>query len=192
MDNDSITRIFCDADGLCHNQRMYQHRVFKGSAERGKSSTGWFYGFKPRLIINDRGELCAFFLSRGNTDDRDPGVINRLCRDLWGKFFGDRGYISQEIFEWLYRRGIKLITRLGKHMKNKLPDMEEKLLLRKRGAIELVNDFLKNICQVEHSRHRSPVNFPVNLFGAMSAYIFLPHKPSIRGVYANLMLPMLA
>jgi hypothetical protein len=70
-------------------------------------------------------------------------------------------------------------------------DMEEKLLLRKRGAIESVNDFLKNICQVEHTRHRSPVNFLVNLFGALAAYSFLPHKPSIRGVYDNLMLPVL-
>jgi hypothetical protein len=77
-------------------------------------------------------------------------------------------------------------------MKNKLMDMEEKLLLRKPAVIESVNDFLKNICQVEHSRHRSPVNFLVNLFGALSVYSFLPHKPSIRGVHANLMLPVLA
>jgi hypothetical protein len=77
-------------------------------------------------------------------------------------------------------------------MKNKLMDMEEKLLLRKRGAIESVNDFLKNICQAEHTRHRNPVNFLVNLFGVLSAYRFLPHKPSICGVHDNLMLPVLA
>jgi hypothetical protein len=177
---------------VCHNRRIYQHKVFKGYAERGTSSTGWFYGFKLHLIINDRGEICAFFLSRGNVDDRDPGVINRLCREWRGKLFGDLWYISQELFERLYRQGIKLITRLRKNMKNKLMDMEEKLLLRKRAVIESVNDFLKNICQVEHTRHRSPVNFLVNLFGALSAYSFLPHKPSIRGVYNNLMLPVLA
>jgi hypothetical protein len=78
---------------VCRNRRMYRHRVFKGYADRGKSSTVWFYGFKLRLIINDRGELCAFFLSRGNADDRDPAVINQLCHELWGKLFGDRGYI---------------------------------------------------------------------------------------------------
>jgi hypothetical protein len=68
---------FIDSTPLkaCHNRRICQHRVFKGYAERGKSSTGWFYGFKLRLIINDRGEICAFFLSRGNVDGRDPGVI---------------------------------------------------------------------------------------------------------------------
>jgi hypothetical protein len=104
----------------------------------------------------------------------------------------ETGDISRELFERLYRRGIKLVTRLGKKMKNKLMDMEEKLLLRKRAAIESVNDFLKNICRAEHTRRRSPVNFPVNLFGALSAYSFLPHKPSVRGVYANLRLPVLA
>jgi hypothetical protein len=165
--------------------------VFKGYAERGKSSTGWFYGFKLRLIINDSGEICAFYLSRGNVDDRDPEVIDRLCRELWGKLFGDRGYISRELFERLYLRGIKLITRLKRNMKNKLTDMAEKVLLRKRAFIESVNDFLKNIYQVEHSRHRSVANFPVNLLGALSAYSFLPHKSSIRGVYDNRTLPVL-
>ncbi|MDR3115360.1 MAG: IS982 family transposase [Treponema sp.] len=97
---------------VCHNRRIYQHKVFKGYAERGKSSTGWFYGFKLHLIINDRGEICAFYLSRGNVDDRNPAVIDHLCRELWGKLCGDRGYISRELFERLYRRGIKLITRL--------------------------------------------------------------------------------
>jgi hypothetical protein len=176
---------------VCHNRRIYQHKVFKGYAERGKSSTGWFYGFKLHLIINDRGEICAFYLSRGNVDDRAPMVIDPLCRELWGKLFGDRGYISQELFERLYRQGIKLITRLRRNMKNKLMEMEEKVLLRKRAVIESVNDFLKNICQVEHSRHRSLANFLVNLSGALAAYSFLLHKPSIRGIYDNQLLPAL-
>jgi hypothetical protein len=60
-------------------------------------------------------------------------------------------------------------------------DMKDKLLLHKRAVIESVNDFLKNICQVEHSRHRSIHNFLVNLLAALSAYSFLPHKPSIHG-----------
>jgi hypothetical protein len=102
---------------VCHNRRIYQHKVFNGYAERGKSSTGWFYGFKLHLIINDRGEICAFYLSRGNVDDRDPAVINQLCREVWGKLFGDRGYISRELFERLYRRGIKLITRLRRNIR---------------------------------------------------------------------------
>jgi hypothetical protein len=174
-----------------HNRRIYSHKVFKAYAARGKSSTGWFYGFKLHLVINDMGEVCSFCLTPGNTDDRNVDVIGRLCRELSGKLFGDRGYISQELFERLYRQGIQLITKPRKNMKNKLMDMGDKILLRKRAVIESVNDFLKNICQVEHSRHRSVNNFPVNVLAALSAYSFLPHKPSIHGLCSEKALPML-
>ena len=164
---------------VCHNRRIYSHKVFKLCAARGKSSTGWFYGFKLHLVINDRGEILSFCLTPGNIDDRNIDVIEQLCRELSGKLFGDRGYISKELFERLYRQGIQLVTRLRKNMKNILMEMQDKILLRKRAVIESVNDFLKNICQVEHSRHRSIVNFIVNVLAALSAYSFLPHKPSI-------------
>jgi len=175
----------------CHNKRIYSHKVFKIFAARGKSSTGWFYGFKLHLVINDRGEICSFCLTPGNIDDRNFDVIDRLCRELSGKLFGDRGYISQELFERLYEQGIQLITRLRKNMKNKLMNMRDKILLRKRAVIESVNDFLKNICQIEHSRHRSIHNFLVNVLAALSAYSFLPHKPSIHGLDQERALPIL-
>jgi hypothetical protein len=184
---------FIDSTALkvCHNRRIYSHKVFKMCAARGKNSVGWFYGFKLHLVINDRGEICSFFLTPGNIDDRNMDVINHLCRDLWGKLFGDRGYISKALFEHLFGQGIQLITRLRKNMKNVLMDVNDKLLLRKRAVIESVNDFLKNICQVEHSRHRSVINFLVNLLAALAAYSFLPHKPSIRGFYEERALPIL-
>jgi len=176
---------------VCHNRRIYSHKVFKAYAARGKSSTGWFYGFKLHLVINDMGEACSFCLTPGNIDDRNFDVIGCLCRELSGRLFGDRGYISQELFERLYRQGIQLITKLRKNMKNKLMDMGDKILLRKRAVIESVNDFLKNICQVEHSRHRSINNFLVNVLAALSAYSFLPHKPSIHGLCGEKALPIL-
>jgi len=177
---------------VCHNRRIYSHKVFKICAARGKNSTGWFYGFKLHLVINDRGEICSFCLTPGNIDDRNRDVIAQLCRELSGKLFGDRGYISQELFERLYGQGIQLITKLRKNMKNKLMEMRDKLLLRKRAVIESVNDILKNVCQVEHSRHRSIHNFLVNVLAALSAYSFLPHKPSIRGLGDERALPVLA
>jgi len=184
---------FIDSTPLkaCNARRIYSHKVFKTWAARGKSSTGWFYGFKLHLVINDMGEICSFCLTPGNIDDRNVDVIGRLCRELSGKLFGDRGYISQELFEGLYRQGIQLITRLRKNMKNKLMDMGDKILLRKRAVIESVNDFLKNICQVEHSRHRSVINFLVNVLAALSAYSFLPHKPSIHGLCDEKALPII-
>jgi hypothetical protein len=173
---------FIDSTSLsvCNNRRIYHHKVFSGIAARGKTSTGWFYGFKLHLVINDRGEILSFYLTAGNVDDRNLDVIDRLCRDLTGKLFGDRGYISKDLFQRLYAQGIQLITRLRKNMKNVLMDIDDKIMLRKRAVIESVNDFLKNICQVEHTRHRSVTNFLVNLLAALAAYSFLPSKPSIN------------
>ena len=165
---------------VCHNRRINSHKVSGTCAVRGKTSTGWFYGFKLRLVINDRGEIRSFCLTPGNIDGRNMDVTGRLCREMTGKLFGDRGCISKALFERLYRRGVQLVTRLRKNMKNALMETNGKILLRKRAVIEPVNDFLKNICQVGHSRHRSAVNFIVNVLAALSAYSFLPRKPSIR------------
>jgi len=165
---------------VCHNRRIHAHRVFDGFAKRGKSSTGWFYGFKLHLIINDQGEILSFCLTPGNVDDRNLKLMRHLTKDLFGKLFGDKGYLSSKLFGELFDRGITLITKIKKNMKNVLMDYSDKLLLRKRAIIESVNDFLKNICQIEHSRHRSPINFLVNLIAGLVAYSFLPSKPSLR------------
>ena len=165
---------------VCHNRRIYSHKVFENLAKRGKSSTGWFYGFKLHLIINDRGEILAFCLTTGNVDDRDWKTISTLTKEIFGKLFADRGYLSQKLFERLFKRNITLITKLKSNMKNRLMDVHDKILLRKRAVIESVNDFLKNICQIKHTRHRSAVNFVVNLISGLIAYSFIEKKPSLR------------
>jgi hypothetical protein len=163
---------------VCHNRRIHSHRVFQGLANRGKNSVGWFYGFKLHIIVNEIGELLGFRLTPGNTDDRKP--VLRLAKELWGKLFADKGYISQELFEELFFQGVTLITKLKKNMKNKLMHVMDKILLRKRSLIECVHDQLKNIYQIEHSRHRSVHNFMVNLVTALIAYTYQPKKPSLR------------
>ena len=165
---------------VCDSHRIQQHKVFEGLAQRGKSSTGWFYGFKLHLVINDRGEILSFCLTPGNTDDRNKDVIGHLTKDLFGKIFADKGYISKKLSEELLEKGIELITKQKKNAKNPgIMRLSDRLLLRKRTVIESVNDFLKNICQIEHSRHRSSCNFVVNLVAGLAAYSFLPKKPSI-------------
>ena len=109
--------------------------------------------------------------------------MESLTKEIFGKLFADRGYISSKLFEKLYAKNITLVTRAKKNMKNKLMDYNDRLMLRKRTVIESVNDFLKNICNVEHSRHRSVTNFLVNLLSALAAYSFLPKKPSICFAY---------
>jgi hypothetical protein len=172
---------------VCHNLRIQRHRVFDGLAARGKSSTGWFYGFKLHLVCNERGELLNLALTPGNVDDRKP--VPELSRHLSGKLFGDRGYISQALFERLLQnQNLQLITRIRSNMKNSLMSMLDKILLRKRAIIESVIDQLKNISQIEHSRHRSPINFMVNLLCGLIAYCHQPKKPSL-GLHRVALLP---
>lgn len=163
---------------VCHNRRIWSHQVMAELAARGKTSVDWFYGFKVHLVTNDCGELLAVKITPGNTDDREP--VPDLVADLFGKLFGDRGYISQPLFEQLYADGLQLITKLRKKMKERLMPIFDKLLLRKRSICETVIDQLKNISQIEHTRHRSVFNFFVNLLAGLVAYTFREKKPSLN------------
>ena len=161
---------FIDSTSLavCHPARIQQHRVFRVDARRGKTAVGWFYGFKLQVVVNDRGELLAFCLTPGNLDDRKP--VPRLIRRLFGRLFGDQGDISAPLAEQLFlEQGLRLITKLRKNMRNILLPFTDKLLLRKRALIETIIDQLKNVCQIEHSRHRSPLNFLVHLLAGLAA-----------------------
>jgi Transposase DDE domain len=163
---------------VCHTARIRQHRVFAGRAQRGKTSVGWFYGFKLHLVVNDRGELLAFCLTPGNVDDRKP--VPQLAKRLFGKLFGDKGYISQPLAQQLFvAQGLQLITRLRKRMHERLLAWSDKVFLRKRAIIESVTDQLKNISQIEHTRHRHPTTFLVNLVAGLLAYCHQPKKPSL-------------
>lgn len=171
---------FMDSTSLkvCHNRRIQQHRVFENLAARGKTSVDWFFGFKLHLVVNDRGELLNFVLTPGNIDDRTP--VPRLLQQLFGKVFADKGYVSQKLAKQLLERiGVQLITKFKHNMKNRLIPLADRLLLRKRAIIETVIDQLKNISQLEHSRHRSPVNCLVNIVCGLIAYCHQPKKPSI-------------
>jgi hypothetical protein len=163
---------------VCDNRRIHSHKVFKKVARRGKTSMGWFYGFKLHLVVNDRGGLLAFQITPGNVDDRRP--VPELTRGLTGKLVGDRGYLSQQLFKVLWDRGLQLITKIRKNMHNKLMPLADKLLLRKRAIIETINDQIKNIQQIEHTRHRSVVNAMVNVLAALVAYTHQPCKPSLN------------
>lgn len=164
---------------VCRPQRIRSHKVFKDKAERGKTTMGWFYGFKLFIVINGLGELAAAFLTKGNVADNNGSVMRRLFKGLKGVAFADKGFINQKAAEDLLEGGLRLITKLRTNMKNKLVEMNHKLLLRKRGVIESVNDILKTVCNIDHSRHRSPLNMLVNTYAALIAYSTMERKPSI-------------
>ena len=170
---------------VCKNKRINQNKVFKGIATTGKSTMGWFYGFKLHIIINDKDEILTFTITQANTDDRTPLKTERFLDKIFGKLFADKGYIGKELAQLLFVDGVQIITQVKNNMKNCLMTMSDKILLRKRSVIETVNDELKNICQVEHSRHRSFGNFLTNLISGLIAYSFLPKKPSIKFATEN-------
>lgn len=162
---------------VCDNLRIRSHKVFKGIAKRGKTSTGWFFGFKLHLIINNKGEIMSFKLTPGNTDDRT--VVEKLCSNLTGWLFGDKGYLSGKLTRILKCKGIELITKTKKNMKQQLITQTQKRWLDKRGIVESTIDQLKALLHIQHTRHRSPNNFLTNLFAGIVAYIFKPKKPSV-------------
>ena len=175
-----ITFVDSTKISVCHNKRIRRNRVFQDIAQMGKSTSGWFYGFKLHLVCNDKGELLSFCLTPGNVDDRDPQTLRTLTKNLFGKLFGDKGYVSAPLFEMLFNNGVHLVTGIRSNMKNRLMSLHDKIMLRKRSVIETINDELKNICEVEHTRHRAMHNFIMNLISALAAYSFFDKKPAIK------------
>lgn len=165
---------------VCKNKRIKRNKVFEGLAQVGKSTMGYFFGFKLHIVINDKGELLNFVITPGNTDDREPLKNKSFIKALKGKLYADKGYISNQLTQVLFLDGLHLITSIRNNMKNVLMELKDKILLRKRSVIETVNDELKNMCQVEHSRHRSFENFITNLISGLIAYSFFPKKPAIK------------
>ncbi|GFO74862.1 transposase, IS982 family [Bathymodiolus platifrons methanotrophic gill symbiont] len=163
---------------VCKNLRIPRHKTFKEVAQRGKSSTGWFYGFKLHIIVDDRGEILSFSITKGNVDDRKP--VPYLAKKVIGKLFGDRGYISKKLTELLATDDVELITTLRKNMKPRVMAAFDAILLRKRSIIETINDQLKNIFQLEHSRHRSLTNYMVNAVACLVAYSYQEKKPALN------------
>lgn len=163
---------------VCQNLRIPRHKQFADLAGRGKTSVGWFYGFKLHLTVSERGELLSWFITAGNVDDRRP--VAGLARKLWGKLFGDKGYISNPLKMLLKQRGIEFLTKLKKNMKQAEISLTDKILLRKRSIIETIFDQLKNISQIEHTRHRSFWNFLVNVIAGLTAYTWREKKPTLN------------
>lgn len=165
---------------VSHIKREKQHRVFKGIAEKSFGTMGWYYGFKLHVVANDKGELVDFLITKANVDDRQPLKDRNFHDKVFGKIYGDKGYLGQDLFDRLFTDGIHLVTKLRKNMKKKKMEFMDRVILRKRAVIESINDVLKNICYIEHSRHRSFDNFIGNLIAGLAAYCFLDSKPSVR------------
>jgi Transposase DDE domain len=173
---------------VCHLKRSKRHKTFDEIAQYGKTSVGWFFGLKLHLVINDRGELIAFKITSGKQHDVKAG--ESILKSLQGLVFGDKGYISKELFSKLLEKGLKLITRVRKNMKGKNYLPFEKQLLDKRGIIETVINHFKHHYHIWHTRHRSPLNAMTHLMAGIASYVIEPLKISaIKLLSSNNYLP---
>jgi hypothetical protein len=172
---------------VSHEKRISSHKTFRKSAARGKTSVGWFYGFKVHLVINGYGEILDFTITPGNIADNNAKNLAQLTKKIHGKLYGDKGYLVNEaLFKKLFSRGLTLVTKFRNNMKNKLMDVRDKMMLKKRGVIESVGAVLKEDCNIEHSRYRSPITLLVNVCSTLAAYVFRQNKPSIYKKAYNL------
>jgi len=163
---------------VCHLKREHSNKVFKGVAAKGKTSTGWFFGLKIHLIINNLGEIVSFDLTPGNVADNNHRLLGKLLSSLEGRCVGDKGYLTK-LFDFFFENGLHLITRPRKNMKALPIDNELNLLLNKRAVIESVFDILGTVCDIEHSRHRSPLNASIHILSALIAYQYMEEKPRV-------------
>ncbi|WP_099123272.1 IS982 family transposase [Xenorhabdus sp. KK7.4] len=176
---------FIDSTSLrvCHNIRIPRHKVFQGVAQRGKTSMGWFYGFKLHLIVNHLGDILALKVTSGNVNDREP--VRELSKDLTGSLYGDKGYLSQALADDLAKMDITFITKKRRNMKALALDEWDNMMLKKRFIIETINGQLKNISQIEHSRHRSITGFLLTVLTGLIAYSLKEKKPSLKVFYSE-------
>src|SRR3954469_15193007 len=167
---------------VCHPRRINRHKVFAGLAKRGKTSTGWFFGFKLHLVFNHERQIVALTLTPGNVNDTTP--VSQLTQGLIGKLFGDKGYVGKDLAHRLLRRGLVLMTRVRRNMTRLPVSFLDKALLNGRNIVETIIGHSKEFSSLRLAKHRSVFNAFTHLTAALVAYQInpLPPKP-IHGLY---------
>lgn len=141
---------------VCENKRIFDHKVCEDLAQRGKSSMGWFFGFKLHVVCDSLGRLVSLLITPGNTDDRK--FVLKLLRGLKGLCIADAGYVSKKLMQELYEQGLLLLTDVRKSMKRLMSETQH-ALLKQRQRIEGVFSCLKHRLKAEASIARSPLGY---------------------------------
>ena len=165
---------------VCHNAHIRRNRVFQGMAKRGRTTMGWFFGFKLHLRIHHKGQIMAFRITDGSRDDRK--LLEDMTAALQGKIFADQGHVSKSLLERLWQRGLHLVTSIRRNMKNDLIPMLDKGLVHKRFIIETLFDKVKSSMGLAHTRHRSPSNPLLHILSSLTAYTLTQPKVNIGNI----------
>ena len=172
-----VTEIYCIADDFC---KEYELELNKKALSLSNPSPNTPKTRNRKGRMSDAEMITILVLFHSNTfRSFKHFYLFYVCRELKEEY-ADKGYISQSLFASLFDRGIHIVTGICTNMKNRLMDVYDKIMLRKRSIIETINDMLKNVAQIVHTRHRSVSNFMVNLLAGMAAYTFYDTKPSIN------------
>ena len=163
---------------VCDNHRIQRHKTFAGLAARGKTSMGWFFGFKLHLVFNHLNQIVVCKLTPGQVHDTQP--VPQLTKHLLGKLFGDKGYIGKQLAQKLLRRGLTLFTRVRKNMKSLPLALPDKLLLNARNMAETIIGSIKQFSSLNLPMHRQPLNAFLHLLAAITAYQINPIKPKFK------------
>ena len=141
---------------VCENKRIFDHKVCEDMAQRGKSSMGWFFGFKLHVVCDSLGRLVSLLITPGNTDDRKFAL--KLLKGLRGLCVADAGYVSKKLMQELYQQGLLLLTDVRNSMKRLMSETQHGLL-KLRQRIEGVFSCLKHRLKAEASIARSPLGY---------------------------------
>jgi hypothetical protein len=160
---------FLDASSVkvCHNKRIPSHKVCKGLAKRGKTTMGWFFGFKMHAVCNSIGQLVSLIVTPGNTDDRK--FVLKLLKGIKGLVIADAGYVSKKLMQELFENGILFVTDVKKSMKRLMSEAEH-ALLKLRQRVEIMFSVIKYRYKAEASVARSPLGFFSRFFLAVLAF----------------------
>jgi hypothetical protein len=161
-----------------HHKRLKRNRVIAHVVPVEQSTMGGCYRFKLHLVVNDHGGVLGMKFTPAHADDQ-ASVVS-IVSTLTGPLFGDTGYMSQQLSHQWLEQGLALITSIRNNMQPRLLILMDQLVLRKRAMIETINDQIKTISQLEHSRHRSCTPFMVNVIRALIAYSHRDKTPSIN------------
>jgi hypothetical protein len=163
----------------CHIKREAQHKVMVDWASKGKGTLGWFYGFKMHVVINREAQLVNFLLTAGNVADNNHQVLNYLFKEIEGKVYGDKGYLSV-LKEELLDKGVDLMPKMRRNgKKDAIVHQKDAYYHRHRGLIESVFGQCVGLIDLEHTRHRAPLNCFCHMFAALLAYTFADQHPRI-------------
>ena len=152
---------------VCEITRSLSHKVAKDYATKSKTHTGWFYGFRLHIIVNEWMEILGCKIASGSKDERK--VLASMWDNIIGMIVADAGYIGKQWAEKAKEGGKVLFAAVRANMK-KLMTKAQHALLKERQKVEIVFSVLKLRFGIENTLPRSIQGYLAHYLWALTAY----------------------